>query len=199
MCIFYCPTTIKKEYAMMLRNNQNRYGMIAVLLHWLVAVVVLGMFVLGLWMVELDYYDPWRKAAPDIHKAIGVLLFLTMLFRLVWRWSNPRPAPLENHTSRERKLASLAHILIYVLMFLTMIAGYFISTADGRSIDVFGLFQIPATISDLPEQEDVAGEIHEVLAFSMITLVVLHALAALKHHFIDRDNTLRRMSLFRSS
>jgi cytochrome b561 len=74
-----------------------------------------------------------------------------------------------------------------------MLSGYLISTADGRAVEVFGWFSIPATLSGLENQEDIAGEIHEWLAFTLIGLVMLHALAATKHHFINRDATLKRM------
>ncbi|TCT19400.1 cytochrome b561-like protein [Thiobaca trueperi] len=74
-----------------------------------------------------------------------------------------------------------------------MASGYLISTADGRSLDVFGLFSVPAILTGLPDQADLAGEVHLVLAIALVTLAAVHALAALKHHFIDRDATLLRM------
>jgi cytochrome b561 len=74
-----------------------------------------------------------------------------------------------------------------------MLAGYLISTADGRAIEVFGLFNVPALVTGIPNMEDSAGQAHLVLAISLISLATLHALAALKHHFFDRDQTLRRM------
>ncbi len=79
-----------------------------------------------------------------------------------------------------------------------IVAGYLISTADGEPISVFGWFSVPATLSGLPDQADVAGEIHLYLAWALVVFAVLHALAALKHHFVDRDPTLKRM-LGRSS
>ena len=80
-----------------------------------------------------------------------------------------------------------------MLLFAIMISGYLISTADGRGIDVFGLFQVPATLKGIPGQADIAGEVHFILAVSTITLAVIHALAAFKHHFVNRDRTLVRM------
>ena len=77
----------------MWRNTDQAYGIIAIALHWLVAIVVLGLFGLGLWMVNLTYYDTWYRTAPSIHKSVGVLLFLVMALRLLWRLVNPRPAP----------------------------------------------------------------------------------------------------------
>jgi cytochrome b561 len=82
---------------------------------------------------------------------------------------------------------------LYALLFAVMISGYLISTADGRSIDVFGLFSVPATVTGLPGQADVAGDVHFVLAVTLVTVAAAHALAALKHHLLDRDRTLLRM------
>jgi cytochrome b561 len=78
-------------------------------------------------------------------------------------------------------------------MVLIVISGYLISTADNSSISVFDLFLVPATITSIPEQEDMAGLVHEYLSYSIIGLTILHVAAALKHHFIDKDNTLRKM------
>jgi cytochrome b561 len=82
---------------------------------------------------------------------------------------------------------------MYALIYMLMLSGYLISTADGRSIMVFDLFAVPASISGLPNQADIAGKVHEWLAFALIALAGLHTLAALKHHLVDRDRTLRRM------
>ncbi len=177
----------------MLRNSHDTYGLVAVFLHWLVALVVAGLFGLGLWMVELTYYDDWYRTAPAIHKGVGVLLFISVTLRLGWRLVGPRPGPLATHSMLERRIAKITHALLYTLLFAVMLSGYLISTADGRPIDVFGLFSVPALISGLPDQADVAGEIHLILAISLVSLAGVHALAALKHHLIDRDRTLLRM------
>jgi cytochrome b561 len=178
---------------MKLRNTEQRWGLISVIIHWFTAIAVVGMFALGLWMVELTYYDHWYRQAPYIHKSIGVLLFLLTLARLLWRWSNPRPVELAGHSALEKRAARIAHGLIYLLLFSIMISGYLISTADGRAVDVFNWFSIPATVHGHEQQEDIAGLIHLVLAVSLITLVTMHAAAALKHHFVDRDRTLSRI------
>ena len=177
----------------MWRNSDNRWGWISIAIHWLTALTVICLFSLGLWMVELTYYDEWYRTAPFIHKSIGISLFLLTLFRIVWRKMNTVPAHLASHTDLEKKAASIAHKSIYVLMLLIMFSGYLISTADGRGIDVFGLFEVPAIIHGIDKQEDVAGVVHLVLAISLITLVSLHAAGALKHHIIDKDSTLKRM------
>ncbi len=178
---------------MRVTNNTDRYGWLSILIHWLTAIVVIGLFIVGLWMVELTYYDDWYKEAPFIHKSLGVLIFFLTLFRLAWRYLTPKPSALPNHTRFEKVAARMTHVIIYLLLFSIMISGYLISTADGRSVDVFNLFSIPATISDIDQQEDIAGQVHLVLAIILMVLVSIHALAAIKHHFIDKDRTLRRM------
>lgn len=178
---------------MQLKNNTTHFGIIAVTLHWLVAITVFSLFGLGLWMTGLDYYDSWYKQGPWWHKSIGITLFFVVVFRLCWRLLNPPPAHLTNHKPWEVKLAHMAHLLLYFLILVIMVSGYLISTADNRPIEVFGWFAIPATITSLPGQEDIAGLIHLILASTLIGLVVLHAAAALKHHFIDRDRSLKRI------
>ena len=85
----------------MLSNTKKRYGIVHVTLHWLVAMVVIGLFAVGFWMVELDYYNAWYRTAPFYHKSIGILLFGVMLFRLVWVLWQPKPAPIDTHKDWE--------------------------------------------------------------------------------------------------
>ena len=178
---------------MQLKNSTTRFGLIAIIMHWLVALTVFSLFALGWWMTELDYYDSWYKLGPWWHKSIGILLFLTVMLRLSWRFFTPPPLPLPNHQPWEIKAAHRVHMLLYFLLLMIMISGYLISTADNRPIEVFNWFSIPSTITFIPYQEDVAGWAHLVMASFLIGLVLLHAAAALKHHFIDRDNSLKRI------
>ncbi|WP_439860097.1 cytochrome b [Pseudomonas sp. MBLB4136] len=175
------------------RNTSERYGLVSIVLHWLVAVAVFGLFGLGYWMVGLDYYSSWYKTAPELHKSFGLLLFAVMLGRMLWRRLSPPPASLLNHGRVTRLGSKLGHGFLYLGLFVLMVSGYLISTAEGRGIPVFGLFEVPATVTGIPGQEDVAGLVHEYLAWALVVFAGIHALAALKHHFIDRDATLRRM------
>lgn len=175
------------------RNTPTRYGAISIALHWLVALAVIGLFALGLWMVGLDYYSAWYQAAPDWHKSLGLLLLLVMLLRLGWRFLSPGPAPLAEPGDPGRLVATLMHGVLYLILFAVPVTGYLISTADGRPVSVFGWFDVPALVTGLPDQADIAGWLHEYLAWALIVLAALHALAALKHHFLDRDPTLVRM------
>jgi cytochrome b561 len=144
-------------------------------------------------MVDLNYYHAWYKLAPFIHKSIGILLFFLMLFRIIWRVINVTPEAIFTHTKQERVLGSLMHKALYITVFCVIISGYLISTADGKPISVFGIFNIPASIVLIPNQEDIAGIIHFFLALLLIFMSIVHGLAAFKHHLIDKDNTLKRM------
>jgi len=179
---------------MQLRNTTSSFGLPAVLIHWITALTVLFMFGLGVWMRTLDYYSPWYRAAPELHKSIGLLLVVLTLARVGWMLANPHPAPPPQSPKWERAGARLVHVLLYLLLFSVMVCGYLISTADGRPIPLFGLVDVPALPWAFENQEEVAGKLHRWLAYSLIGLVGAHALAALKHHFIDRDDTLRRMT-----
>ncbi|MED7668014.1 cytochrome b [Pseudomonas moraviensis subsp. stanleyae] len=178
---------------MQLRNSSSRYGWVSIFMHWVVALAVFGLFALGLWMVGLDYYSTWRKDAPDLHKSIGLVLLAVMVLRVLWRFISPPPPTLQSYSRMTRIGAKFGHGFLYLALFAVMIAGYLISTADGVGIPVFGLFEVPALLSGLPGQADTAGVIHLWLAWALVIFSGLHALAALKHHFIDRDATLTRM------
>ncbi|WP_372964367.1 cytochrome b [Marinobacter sp.] len=178
---------------MAMRNTDDGYGWAAVLMHWLVAVIVMGLFGLGFWMVDLSYYDEWYRKGPDIHRAVGILLFFLMLVRVSWRFTNIRPKALPGHKPWEVVSAHIAHVLLYILLFSAMVSGYLISTADGSSISVFGVFEVPSITGRIKGMEDTAGVVHYWSTWALIVLAGIHALGALKHHFIDKDSTLRRM------
>lgn len=178
---------------MQLRNSRVRYGLVGASLHWLVAVAVFGLFGLGYYMVDLTYYDQWYRLAPHIHRSIGILLFITVLLRLVWRFADVRPSPAPGHSRFEVISAHLAHGALYGLMVVAMVSGYLISTADGSAIQVFDWFQVPSATGQIKGMEDIAGDIHYWATWALVVLAALHGLAALKHHIIDRDDTLRRM------
>jgi len=144
-------------------------------------------------MMSLGYYDSWYNRAPWIHKSAGMLLFALVIVRVIWRWSNPLPEPAPGTRPWEARVAHLAHIGIYLLLFGILISGYMIPTARGAPISVFGWFDVPALPAVVENQESVAGAWHEWLAWILMGLVVIHAAAAIKHHFFNRDDTLRRM------
>ncbi|MDD8059381.1 MULTISPECIES: cytochrome b [Shewanella] len=177
----------------MFSNSSSGYGLTAILLHWLSAIAVFVLFGLGFWMVDLTYYSSWYQTAPHIHKSIGLLLLGLILIRLVWRGLSASPNALEHHKTWEKQLAKWIHRLLYMLLLFIMVSGIMISTADGRDIWIFDWFAVPFPNAFIDDQADLAGIVHQYLAYTLITLVVFHALGAIKHHIVDKDNTLTRM------
>lgn len=167
----------------------QKYTLPAKLIHWLSAIAVFSLFASGVWMVELDYYSEWYRRAPELHMSFGSLLFALTLWRLIVRKKAPEPLGSALMSS----IAKRVHQCMLLLLLLIPVAGYFIVTGDGNTVSVFGWFEIPSMGELFENQEDTAGEIHEILAFLLIGLAGLHALAALKHHFVDKDDTLKRM------
>ena len=177
----------------MLKNSKSSYGWVAILVHWLMALGVFGLFGLGVYMVELTYYDAWYKGSLDLHKSVGITLAALLLFRFGWRLLGTQPEPVAGSSKAMNLVAHSVHKLIYLALIVIVTSGYLISTADGRAIEVFDLFAVPALPESVANQEDIAGKIHFYAAYGLIAVVVLHALGALKHHFIDKDKTLIRM------
>jgi cytochrome b561 len=177
----------------MLRNTQARYGLISRGLHWLLALALSIQFSLGWYMTELSYYDRWYKDAFEMHKACGMLLWLLALLRILWALYDRPPPLVKGMRAWERLAARASHSTLYLLTLLIPLSGYLISTAKGHAIDMFGLFEIPALLPAMEQMEETAGKAHYLLAFGAAWLVVAHALAALKHHLIERDDTLKRM------
>ncbi len=173
--------------------NKQGYTRVAIAIHWVMAIAIFSQIIMGLYMTSLTYYDPGYRIWPWWHKSIGICLLILLCLRIIWRRMNPPPAPLESHQRWEVTTAHLTHITLYILIGIIAITGYLISTADGRGIDFFNLFTIPATITQIPDQEDITGLIHLYLSYLLLAVIGLHLAGALKHHFMDRDTTLLRM------
>ena len=177
---------------MRLSSTEQRYGLVFIVLHWTSAAMVFSLFVLGVWMRGLDYVHPWYNQGPHLHKSFGLALFAILIFRAVWAAlaSKPEPVPMP---AWERLAASAVQKSLYILIFAVTISGYLIAAADGKPIDLFNIAEVPALVTGMEHQEDKAGAIHYYLAVFTVCLAGMHALAALKHHFIDRDRTLLSM------
>ncbi len=175
----------------MLKDTSDGFGAISRLLHWLLALAIFVLFALGYWMVTLGYTSPYYTNAPAWHEAVGMVVLIAMTLRLGWRLSNTNPT--SDHLTRfEHGAARMMHGALYAIIFAVLISGYLISTADGRSIELFWGLQVPS-LYQAQGIESISGKIHRILSYVTIALAGLHTGAALKHHFIDRDPTLTRM------
>jgi cytochrome b561 len=177
----------------MLKNGSDSYGLVSKLLHWTVALLILGLVALGAYMVQLGYYDSGYYETREWHKSLGIVVLVCAALFVGWKAVSPSP-PLPATMSRlQRGAANGAHHLLYLMMFVLPVTGYIITTAEAKPVPMFGLFSIPAffVVSDLVR--DIATEVHEWCAYGTAALAAGHAGAALKHQFIDRDGILSRM------
>jgi cytochrome b561 len=171
----------------------QRYTKIAMLLHWLTALLIIAAFFLGLTMVGIHGFSPTKLKYYSWHKWLGVTVLGVAALRLLWRKANTPPPPLASIPAWQHKVAEGMHYLLYFLIFAVPISGYLYTYAAGVPVVYLGLWQLPALIAPNPELKPVLQNVHYVLTMTMAAAVVAHALAALKHHFIDRDVTLKRM------
>lgn len=170
-----------------------RFDWVARFLHWGMAILLLGMVGWGFYAAHLNFYDPLYHRALSWHRSVGVLLFCLLLFRIVWRLGHwPEPLP---HTmpAWERHAAHVAHWVLYLCMFLLPVTGYLISTADGRGVQVLGLWELPAWLPPDRGRETWMGTVHLVISILFCGVVFVHGSAAFKHHFVNRDGLFRRM------
>ena len=176
------------------RNSTAGYGWTSIILHWLSFLIVLFLLVEGVYMVTLTYYDPLYHTLPHWHKVAGVIITLLTLGRLLWNQLNPHPALLP--APRWQQLAArLVHLAFYVALLALGVTGYVITTAKGKPIDLVAGLQIPALGSWPTATAELMGVLHRWIAYTVGGLILLHSGAALAHHFIQRDATLRRMLL----
>lgn len=176
----------------MLKNSQSHYGWPSIIMHWLSAIAIFGLFGLGLYMVELTYYDDWYHGSTHWHESLGLLFFALLIIRLVWRQINPKPQPIAD-TKLQITMAKWAHRVLYLLMLLIPISGYLISTADGHAVALFDWLKVPSITGKVSNMETLSGQFHYWLSVVIIILSAGHVGASLKHHWFDKDETLKRM------
>jgi len=176
-------------------NTKDHYGTVAILLHWSMAILMIGLVALGLYMVALpDVGFNTKKITLIIyHKEIGLLVFVLFAVRLAWRVTQLLPQ-LVGHLPDWQKIAvRFVHLSFYALMLGLPVSGLLMSSAAGIPVSFFGLFTLPDLISYDDYQFKQLIVIHKWLAYALIICILIHAGAALRHHFIFKDDTLRKM------
>lgn len=180
----------------MLRNEMDRWGPVSQGLHWLTAVIVIGMFGVGLYMAEVaEPFSSLQFSLFQWHKSFGVTVIALSLLRLGWLITGPRPADSNMAKAWENRAAKLAHIALYVLLLVVPLTGWIMTSAStlGLKSMIFGVWELPQIVSPDKALHETFEEVHESLAWTFMGLVALHIGAALRHHFIYRDNVLIRM------
>jgi cytochrome b561 len=172
-------------------SPHDRYTPVAIAFHWLLAVLIVGSFCVGLYMSDLPM-SPARLKLFNWHKWAGITILALSALRLLWRLTHRPPADVPMPAWQQRA-AHLAHVALYGLFFLVPLAGWAYSSAAGFPVVVFGLVPLPDFV---PVDKALAGglkTLHQTLAFGLAFVVLAHVGAALKHQFIDRDGLLQRM------
>lgn len=177
---------------MQLKNDESRYGVVAQLFHWTIVVLIIVQFILANRADALPLGSA-KIAVLAQHKSVGITILGLALLRLIWRWFNPVPAEPLDIPQWQRIAARVSHIGLYALLFITPLAGWLMSSARNFPVSWFGLVTLPDFIEPNRPAYDFLHETHELLAGTLFWLALLHVAAALKHHFIDKDNVLRRM------
>ncbi len=177
---------------MTFRNTPVRWGAVSQLFHWLIVALIAVQVTLGLIGLELPL-GMEKLAILARHKSIGITILALAAIRLLWRWMNPTPALPGNLMPMERFLARFTHAGLYVLLFALPLTGWIMSSARGFPVSWFNLAQLPNLVSKSGTLYHVMIEVHATLAIALGLILALHIAGALKHHFVLKDDTLRRM------
>ncbi len=196
-------------------QTSSSYTKTAVVLHWLIAIFIVLMFVLGFFMADIPKEGPKQSAYDllnlgiytwqlseevtartfyfNLHKSLGISIFALIALRIIWRVTHKPPAFLSSYKAIERKVATGTHHLLYSLMVFVPLSGLVTGITSKYGLKWFGIDLVEG-LANKPVHEASAG-VHEVLNFILLALIVLHVAGALKHKFIDKDGTMNRMSL----
>jgi len=178
--------------------TQPRYAPTAMALHWVAAVLIFCGFSLGLYMTGLEVTpDKFRYYAW--HKWIGITVFLLAAARLAWRAAHPALPLPATMPAWQVRASRIAHAALYVLMLVIPLSGWIYSSSTGVSVSYLGLIDLPDLVAKDRETAKILLLLHKSLNYTLAAVVTLHIAAALKHHFVDRDDVMARMLPGRSS
>lgn len=177
------------------RNDERDWGTPMRVLHWAIALGVIGLLAVGWWMQDLPN-GPRKIDIYKLHKSIGLTVLALMSLRILLRLvDRRRPVPPEM-PGWQRRAARASHGSMYLLLLAMPLSGWLYNSASNFPLRWFDLFRVPALAAPDPALKAVAGAVHEYAAITLALLLSLHVAAALKHHFVDRDGVLRAMLPF---
>lgn len=177
---------------MAIRNSSETWGSLSIGLHWLTLIMILSLAAVGMNMDDLPN-GPQKIQIYALHKSFGLTVLALTVIRLTWRLFSVTPATAPNTPAWQQWLAKLVHAALYLLLFAMPISGWLYNSAAGFPLKYFGLFSLPKLSGYDPQLKELAGEAHETFFYILALLMLMHAGAALKHHYLDKDNTLTRM------
>jgi cytochrome b561 len=180
---------------MTFHNTTRSWGALSKTLHWLIVLLILNQWVIAA-RAEALPLGAAKLQALAWHKSFGMTILALAVIRLVWRWLNPVPTLDGMAKGWERLLAHLSHLLLYGLIFAMPLTGWLMSSARNFPVSWFGLFQFPDVISPDKSTFELMHDLHHTLFAALVIVALLHVAGALKHHFIDKNDVLKRMLPF---
>jgi len=177
---------------MSLKNTNESYGKLTVILHWLMAAMIIGLVAAGFLMDMMEKGD-LRSFVVTSHKATGFVVIFLGLFRWYWMITNQSPSPLASLTKAEIGISHATKWLLMLLLLVMPISGMLMSMFHGYGINFYGLFNIAPFVAENKDIGKVFGSIHEIGAYAISIVIGLHVIAAIRHHFIKKDDTLNRI------
>jgi cytochrome b561 len=176
----------------------TRYSAVAQTFHWVIAALIVTQFTLA-WIADDLPLGVHKLALLARHKSVGMTVLMLAILRLLWRFYNPPPSLPTAMSRIERVLARATHVAFYVLLFAMPLTGWMMSSAKNYSVSWFGLFTWPNLIGKNDAAFEFLKSTHDILSYTLFTIAVLHILAALKHHFWNKDDVFLRMLPFTKS
>lgn len=180
---------------MQLKNSETRYGAVTKSFHWVMALLILTLLAVGLTMEDLEPLK-LKLQVYGLHKSFGVLVLILAFVRIAWHIASKKPAFVAGLKAYEKTAARAVHAFLYIAMFGMPVSGWLMSSAAGRTVSFFGLCDLPNFVTENEGLRDTFGTIHEFLGYTLIIGIAAHVAGALRHHFISKDATLRRMLPF---
>lgn len=176
-------------------NTRHCYGIVAMALHWAMAGLIAGLVVLGLYMAQLPDvgFDKTKIRLVLLHKELGILALVLVTLRLAWRVGNRLPRLVAGLPEWQQVAARFVHLCLYALMFAQPLTGWVMSSATAIPVSFFGLFYLPDLVGYDEYLFRFLLAVHRWLGYALTLLVAVHVGAALEHHFLRRDETLRKM------
>ena len=178
---------------MTLRNDGSRYGAVAMSFHWLIAILVLLQFPLAIVMARVEPFSQQQFLLYSLHKSVGTTVLLLALARLAWRQVSPPPPLPASVPAWERLAARAGHVALYLLLIVQPVVGLFHGFASGFPTVLYFSFTLPSPIAPDPSLTEALEALHAWLGWSFLALVAIHVAAALRHHFLLKDDVLFRM------
>lgn len=176
---------------MLFKNTIDRYGLVSILFHWIMAILIIGMLALGLYMTDLPI-SLQKLKLYGIHKEFGILILMLVALRIIWRAYNVSPRLPSYMVGWQKIIAKLVHYAFYFFMVVLPITGWIISSSADVTVSFFGWFLLPNLVAPDKNRQLLFSTIHTWLAYSLITIIALH-IAAVFEHFIHKNNLLKKI------